>query len=43
MEPEFLDFTESDQMILEKEPLERVASICAERVEAEGFWYHGLS
>ena len=27
MEPEFLDFIESDQTILEKQPLERVASI----------------
>ena len=39
MEPEFLDFIESDQTILEKEPLERVASIGQlNAFKHEGFW-----
>ena len=39
MEPEFLDFIESDQTILEKQPLERVASIGQlNAFKHEGFW-----
>jgi glucose-1-phosphate cytidylyltransferase len=39
MEPEFLDFIESDQTILEKEPLERVAANGQlNAFKHEGFW-----
>jgi glucose-1-phosphate cytidylyltransferase len=39
IEPEFLDFIDSDQTILEKEPLEQVAAKAQlNAFKHEGFW-----